>query len=172
MKIELKGLKHYDALSQETNSFSANLYVDGKLAASCKDEGHGGCIEFQTYGCVPGLLKTAEDYCKSLPDVTFPRAGGGEFSLKMDLELFVGDLVEKSLRERDLKKFRKRMEKDCLKSICFGTDTEYRTVTWKNQTVTQMLTHPVGMVALQKKVDELKERGETILNTNLTGIIL
>jgi hypothetical protein len=170
MKIELKSLKHYEALSDETNAFSANLYVDGKLAATCKDDGCGGEIEF--YPVDRELLTKAENYCKTLPDVTFPRAGGGEFSLEMTLELFVGEIVEKSLREIGMKKFRKRMEKDFQKSICFGTDTEYRTVTWKNQTVTQMLTHPMGIVTIQKKVDELKQRGETILNTNLTGIIL
>ena len=170
MKIELKNLKHYEAMSDETNSFSAKLCVDGKIAALCKDDGRGGCIDFLSVD--HELLKKTEDYCKTLPQTIYAEGTPQEFKLDMTLDLFVGDLVEKSLREKELAKFRKRMEKDCINAICYGNETSYRSVYWKNYTITQMLGTPVGNAMIQKKVDELKERGETILNTNLTGIIL
>ena len=81
MKIELKKLKHYEGMSQETNAFSADLYVDGKLAATCRDDGNGGCIGFYTYdsGCEKGLLAKAEDYCRTLPPYIYTHGNGKMF---------------------------------------------------------------------------------------------
>src|SRR5574343_1685729 len=43
MKLELKSIKHSEFASQETNCFSATLYVDGKRFAMVENDGHGGC---------------------------------------------------------------------------------------------------------------------------------
>ncbi|PYF74634.1 hypothetical protein [Pedobacter nutrimenti] len=42
MKIELKNIKYFDALSEETTLFNANLYIDGKKAGIVKNDGRGG----------------------------------------------------------------------------------------------------------------------------------
>jgi hypothetical protein len=98
MKIELKNLKHYERLSEETNAFSADLYADGKFAATCKNDGRGGCIDFHTHGIGVDktLLPLCEEYCKTLPSVIF-ELSGEPFNLPMDLELYVNLLVEESL---------------------------------------------------------------------------
>ena len=41
--LQLKAIQHAAFQSQETHCYSANLYVDGKLAATVGNEGHGGC---------------------------------------------------------------------------------------------------------------------------------
>lgn len=171
MKIELKKLKHYVGMSEETNAFSADLYVDGKMVATCKNDGGGGPIDFDTYGVKDGsLFKSVELYCKSLPSVIFEYGDNQKSELPMDLELFVGNLVEESLRSKELLKFRKRMENTFSKYICYGSETCYRSRGWKNYTVAQLLGTPVGNIMIQKMVDDLKANGETILNTNLIGI--
>lgn len=43
MKLELKGIKHSEFASEETNCYTATLYVDGKRFATVGNEGHGGC---------------------------------------------------------------------------------------------------------------------------------
>ena len=43
MKFELKAIKWSEALSQETNAFTANVYINGKNVGYARNEGFGGC---------------------------------------------------------------------------------------------------------------------------------
>ena len=43
MKLQLKGVKVYDELSEETICFTAELHVDGKKLATVRNDGCGGC---------------------------------------------------------------------------------------------------------------------------------
>ena len=68
MKIELKNVKFSEAMSEETNAFTADLYINGKKAGYCKNTGQGGCTDY--YGIEhyqSDIIKEAETYCKSLP---------------------------------------------------------------------------------------------------------
>ena len=42
MKVELRKVKVYDEMSRETTAFNAELWIDGKLAATCMNDGGGG----------------------------------------------------------------------------------------------------------------------------------
>jgi len=42
MKVELKSISHSEALSHETNAFSAKVYVNGKCVGQAENSGHGG----------------------------------------------------------------------------------------------------------------------------------
>ena len=42
MKIDLKNLKFAEFASQETNCFSATVYIDGVKATTISNDGHGG----------------------------------------------------------------------------------------------------------------------------------
>ncbi|MCK7559358.1 hypothetical protein MKQ70_32085 [Chitinophaga sedimenti] len=42
MKIVLKGLRVYEEMSEETNAFSADLWIEGKKVAKAKNDGRGG----------------------------------------------------------------------------------------------------------------------------------
>lgn len=46
MKITLKAIKHSKFASQETDCYTANLYVDGTKIGTVSNAGHGGCDEF------------------------------------------------------------------------------------------------------------------------------
>lgn len=174
MVIELKNLKHYPRLSDETNAFSADLYVDGKKAADCSDDGRGGCIRFETYHYGNELYNKAVAYCKTLPPVTGDDGRGGTYSLEMDLELFVGEIVMNDLVEKDKKRFKTKMEKDMKKYILYGTEEYYTMRGWVSITIDEMLKKPKGKEVIQKTIDDIKSKlmvGERILNTNLPDSI-
>lgn len=42
MKVELRAIKVYDRLSEETTAFTAVIYADGKRVGDAKNDGHGG----------------------------------------------------------------------------------------------------------------------------------
>jgi len=48
MKVELKSIKHCQALSHETNAFTAKVYVNGKHVGDAENAGHGGPTHVQT----------------------------------------------------------------------------------------------------------------------------
>ena len=43
MKITVKNLKVAEFASEETLCFTATVYIDGKMAFTAKNDGHGGC---------------------------------------------------------------------------------------------------------------------------------
>jgi hypothetical protein len=91
MKIELKNLKVSPHLSQETNAFTADIWLDGKRVGHARNQGHGGntdiCIED------PTTRQRLQDWCKAQPPV--PSSYGGD-PLPMDDELYIDRLVEKA----------------------------------------------------------------------------
>lgn len=50
MKLQLKKVKIYDELSEETICFTAELYADGKKVATVKNDGRGGKYGRVLYG--------------------------------------------------------------------------------------------------------------------------
>jgi hypothetical protein len=59
IQIELRNIRVNKALSNETPCYSADLYVDGKLAARVGNRGHGGCDEFMDVNAPPN---SADNY--------------------------------------------------------------------------------------------------------------
>jgi len=100
MKLELKKIKIGPG-SEETTQFTAELYVNGKLAAHCDNSGKGGCTDIRAYE--PGqreLVAQAEAFCKTLPPVK--SSFGGEYP--MDLEGWVDEQVYKAESEKEIKR--------------------------------------------------------------------
>jgi len=46
LKIELKSVKIYEALSEETTAFSCTVYVNGVKAFTVRNDGQGGCNRY------------------------------------------------------------------------------------------------------------------------------
>lgn len=123
MKIELKNIKHFYALSDETNAFSAKLYVNDVLTGECSDTGNGGCIDIHPLKGKQALLTQAQAYTKSLPALKTEFG----FDLDMDLELFISRLVDSDLVEKEFKKSVKNLQ---AKNILFGTGKDKLQYTW------------------------------------------
>lgn len=179
MQIELKNIMVAEHMSEETTAFTANLYINNKKIAFVKNDGRGGCTNYQLYEQADrSLLHQAEEYCKKLPPIVFPSAlpEGKPFELPMDLENFIDDLLDKHLQKKDLEKFHKKMAKHQEDSILFGIpDKQYEGLRFKRP-IAEILQFERGVQILKdtirdKILPKLKE-GETILNTNLPEELL
>ena len=149
MKIELKKLKVFEEMSEETTAFVADLYINGKKAAYCKNDGHGGCTMIQPYSAdLRDLVDEANAYCKSLPPLQFEVGSGSMMDLPQDLELVVDGLVD----EKEQEKFEKKRDKACIKNFVYGTKNHYSMRGWKK--IKNL--NEIPRVHLQMAYDKLK----------------
>ena len=169
MKIELKKISFNERLSEETNCFGADLYINGKKVGECKNSGHGGCTDY--YGDTPEgkkLIAEAEAYYKSLPKVKNEKYS---FTYQPTLENAIDEFLENHLKAKDQKK----MEKHMLNSILFGRPNSgsYRMISYK-QPLAVLVKLQVNKSFLQKRIMELQvnecKNGVKILNTNLEAL--
>jgi hypothetical protein len=119
MKIELKKISFSERMSEETNCFVADLYINGKNVGSCKNDGHGGCTDY--YGSTledQKIIREAEAYCKTLPKVKFT-----DMEWEQSLEGVIDDLLTAHLKANAVKKFNKKMQKKYASAICYGKIT-------------------------------------------------
>lgn len=157
MKIELRKIQIALAMSEETTAFTADIYVDGKLAGYAKNHGHGGNTDYHAAEGKRELIAQAEKYCLSLPPLDL-----GTFKIEMDLENFIDELINKELERKEQKKFEKKMETHLMWGI--PKSLSYVQVKFKKPLST------VPTLQLQSYVDKFKKEfkeGEVFLNTNL-----
>ncbi len=179
MNIELKNIKYYESFSEETLAFNANLYIEGKRAGIAKNDGRGGATYYM--GDNKGgqeLIRQAESYTKTLPDKHYPKDEYMKaFSIPMNLEHYIDDLLNDYLRKKDIEKIQKKVAKDMEKGIVFGKPNDNA---WIVQTFSvplkDVLTHPKGAEIISNSIaksifKELKD-GVKILNTNIPESIL
>jgi hypothetical protein len=103
MKVELKKVKFFEAMSEETYAFVAEIFIDGKHAGHAKNDGHGGSTYYHMNE--RPMAEAFEAYAKTLPDTVYPeRENFPSFTVKMNGEHLIDDLFEKWLAEHDKKK--------------------------------------------------------------------
>jgi hypothetical protein len=167
MKLELKNVKINEAFSEETLMFKADLFVNGKKVAYAENDGRGGCTFYREYSIeLRPILKEAEDYCKTLPS-KFVTYGEKTIEIKSDLEHWIDTIVYDISNKKEAEKFKKKLQKDMLKGICYGSEIGYKILSWKGYTLEQLLNRNEGRAVIKRNLQELENRGETILNTNL-----
>ena len=156
MKITLKNIKHSESLSEETNAFTANLYVDGVKTATCRNDGNGGSTWIDHFDGKKDLLKKAFDFADKMEPVIYQGT-----SLGMDLEFYVDTLIEDFLLEKSLKSsFRKGI-------VYENKNGEMLTISWRGWTIPKLMSSVPGKTAVMNKVNELTKKGFTVLNTNI-----
>lgn len=162
MKIELKKIKIFDELSEETIAFAAELYVNNVNVASAKNSGFGGETEYRTNGVDDVLLMQAEQHCLRLPEKTIE---GTKITFKMNLTEFIDQLLDAHLKKREDRILHNNMKK----GICSYTKTKraYSISFWAGRTIIQMLNTPKGEETVRQTIIKLKKSGATIMNTNL-----
>jgi len=101
MNIELRNVKIYKGMSQETIAFNANVYVDGKKVGEASNEGHGGSNRFDLFEngrrdweLQDKCEKEAAKYTWSYDGETFNHS----------LDSYIGSLVDNEVDERELKR--------------------------------------------------------------------
>ena len=125
MKIELKKISYSQQLSQETNAFSADVYIDGVKCANASNHGHGGSTnilalkpEFRS------KIEQAEAYCKTLPPEVHSWG-----TVNIDLEYFIDKLMDKHLNDKENKRFEQKKQKAMVNKIVLSNEdgNEYAT---------------------------------------------
>ncbi|MDF2855104.1 MAG: hypothetical protein K0Q87_955 [Neobacillus sp.] len=114
MNIELKNVKHFPSLIQETEAFTASLYINGKHAGYAENTGHGGETNYydkDTKG--KELIKQAEDFAKSFKKPNDP-------FINMAFEEKIIDLLYDHLQKKELEKFNKKLGKITDNGIAYG----------------------------------------------------
>lgn len=173
MKIELKNLQVFERMSEETNAFAADLYINGKKVGDAKNDGRGGCT---SYGAIYTTddakqeeyyraIAEAEAYCKTLPPIEFPADIGGG-SMECTLENLIDDLVEQHLRSKALQKIQKKT----VTHIVYGFDHTQNLVSWgKNWPIAKMLESEKGRQMIKDTIAELKSKTPNgkLFNTNI-----
>lgn len=163
MKIELKKIQFSEALSEETNAFMADLYINGKKVGYCKNTGQGGCTDY--YSDKPEhrqVIAEAEAYFNSLPKYV-PK--GYDFELQPTLEGAIDDQLDNWLKAKDQKKMEKKMQTGILVGRPNGMSYSYYNF---KRPLSEI---PLSQLAasLSRITDKLKA-GEVILNTNLDAL--
>jgi len=69
MNVELKKVKFHEDMSDETNCFSAEIWVDGKVLAYVKNDGQGGGNDYWPVNgqANNSALDSFREWCKAQP---------------------------------------------------------------------------------------------------------
>ena len=162
MKLELKNIKFYESMSEETNCFQADLFINGKKIAYVKNSGQGGCTDYNVHDFkLQSVLREAEAYCNSMP---IKRSEEFDFEYQPTLEHEIDDLFEAWLKVKADKKMEKQMEK----GILYGKDIRfsYHIISW-NVPIKAMLMTDKGKEVLRNKILAIKQGGDKVFNTNI-----
>lgn len=173
MKIELKNIHHYPRMSEETEAFVADIYIDGQKIGYAKNEGCGGNTDYQGYGAKAyELLRQADEYCKTLPpEVYDDKDGSKPLTIEMNLENFIDHLFYKYLDNKDRLKFERAREKAMKDRLVIGiNDDEYASIKL-SKPVDVLLQFEQGEEYLKNMIakhlaPKMKE-GHRLLNNNI-----
>lgn len=176
MNIQIKNIRVYDKLSEETTCFTAELYINGIKAAECKNNGRGGAHDYSPYLLENRILITAaQEYCKTLPPViiTMP---GHVTTLPNSLELFIDDLLFKFLNDKDTQKLQRQLLRDMAQGILVGTEQSYTVYYLRKPLVDIIKYHGQAEKVINDAITGILPKmkpGERILNTNFPeGVII
>lgn len=100
--IELRAVQHNERMSEETNCYSAKLYVDGAFWGEVSNHGHGGSDDFR-----PAKGRTYADLAALNARIaaTYPASDLGDgVTLDEDLEGICCALLTEFLIARDMKR--------------------------------------------------------------------
>lgn len=165
MKIELKSVKIFLAMSEETTAFVADVFVNGVKAAYAKNEGRGGGSYYHAYEGKRELVAQAEKYCLTLPEIDY-----GSFKIAMDLENFIDKAIEDELIAKDKKALEKKLAKKMTTCLLYGNPDftgSYMEVNFRIPLANIPLARLQETVNIHKA--KMKE-GQVFWNTNLEGL--
>jgi hypothetical protein len=103
--LTLKSIKHMASLSEETNCYTADLYLDGVLIARVGNHGHGGC-DFQHPVGGFDLDALNREIRETYP--TEPNEFDPTLTMHQDIESICGNLLTDWLLVKDAKRWFKK----------------------------------------------------------------
>lgn len=106
MKLELKAVKYFAAMSEETHCYSANLYANGRMCAEVGNRGHGGCDELHITN--ESLFRKVQDYIAKLPETEIAVEGVSTLSVPQTLDGICGELMNEWHNQQEVKKLKRK----------------------------------------------------------------
>jgi hypothetical protein len=119
------------------------------------------------------MILEAAAWCRKLAPVVFPDTiiDGKPMTVPMDLDIYVDNIITAWLTQKDLVKFRRKMEKEMRTAILFGIPEKAFRVMRYNMPIDTMIRYCKGIERLRtdihKLVIPLLGEGEKILNMNI-----
>ncbi len=107
-------------IGNEGQGFNAELLRDAKPVAFVIDSAQGGEFEYQWYGGGNAEMLKLREFAKAQPPVK-----SGEFTLEMDMDLYVGSLLDAYLEDRQKRNWCKTK---CVFRLKSDKKGEYRTI--------------------------------------------
>ncbi len=109
-KIELRKISHNERLSEETNAYAAQVWVDGVHVCDVSNHGTGGCDEqHPAKGKTNADVAALNDYIKTTyPKEAYDFGEGHKGESEQDLETVCGHLLADHLITKDLQRLLKR----------------------------------------------------------------
>lgn len=127
MQIQLKNIKVFESLSEETTCFSATGYIDGVRCFTAENRGEGGSTNYHPYDYEnpkhKELIRKAEAWAKEQPAIFYDMSkyNAESFSLPCSLEHIIDDLLTQHLEAKLAEKEQKRIDRDSRKWTMFRT---------------------------------------------------
>ena len=107
-------------IGNEGQGFNAELLRDGKPVAFVIDSAQGGEFEYQWYGGGNAEMLKLREFAKAQPPVK-----SGDIELAMDMDLYVGSLLDSYLEDRQKRTWCKTK---CVFRLKGDNAGEYRTI--------------------------------------------
>lgn len=104
MKIELRNVKYYASMSEETGCFEARFYVDGTDCGRVSNRGTGGCHEYSDWKAQARVNAYAKTLPKKTTDLMDPHDKTKRFTYPQSADSLVDDALTAHLRATDLRK--------------------------------------------------------------------
>lgn len=119
--IELKRISFSERLSEETYAYAADLWLDGKLFAYVKNDGHGGCdYQHPAKGFTQADITALNNEIKATYPEQVADVGKAEpFRYNTDLEIVCHELLTKWLEAKDLKRVDAAIKRKLAKSVVY-----------------------------------------------------
>jgi len=175
MQIELRNIQVNERLSDDSNAFSATIYIDNKKVGIATDDGRGGETDYYASNAQgKELLREAETWCKALPPSV--RADilvdGKPLTVDMNLSLYLANIVFEHLQKKEAERLERKIQKLMVDSIVYGSIPKDVSYLKYKIPIADFLKSEAGMKALKKAIverviPELKG-GQKILNTNFS----
>ena len=96
MKVELRNIKHAEFASQETDCFTASVYIDGVKEGEVENSGHGGSNNYHPHGLFEKLSKIAA----TKPKILF----GNGHEIDSCPDIIIGDILSAELEKKSLRR--------------------------------------------------------------------
>lgn len=164
MKLELKKIKTYDKFSEETTCFTAELYVNGKKVATCKNDGCGGSND--VYFTDLEMHELVQDYCKNNPIISW-------YNDKQYMSYSIDSRITDMICEYEFKKIARRKQKDSL--LLRNESSKERPYVFDatlklQKPIKELLSTSNGMKSLKKDIVRMQINGYKVMNTNIDFI--